>query len=105
MTLFAPESVCFIAIISLKQPTPKYSLDHQRKLNPTFRLNSPHANLDSVSLAPDVDVPQWSHLAATGDYTYYGDNHPIEIRKLDMTQFNTGKEVSDKVQVGGSRAC
>lgn len=98
-TLFDPENVCFIALVSLKKPTPRGTLDHQRTLNPKFHLNSPTQNLDSVSLAPDIDIPPWIAFVEANRDKYKDFNHPIEVRKRDMSDSNDTKQISERIQV------
>lgn len=98
--LFRQSSICFIAIVSLKKPTPRGSLGHQRALPPQFRPESPYDNLHlHHDLAPDIDTPQWTKLVTSGSVNYKEEHHPIEVRKVDMKDANDNKQVFEKVQV------
>lgn len=104
-SIFRQENICFIAIVSLKRPTPKGSLGHQRDLAPHLKLKSPYQDLDSHELAPDIDTPQWIEFISSGEVTFKEENHPIEVRKVNMGALNDDKEVFEKTQVRFSHQC
>lgn len=99
ISILEQENVCFVALLSLKKHTLENSLNHQRILPTHFRLNSPFENLEFVEIAPDLDTPEWTNLAKSGEYDFKDESHPVEVRKLDMGSYNDGKEVFEKTQV------
>lgn len=97
--LFSAKSICFIAIVSLKRPTPRGSLNHQRHLPEDFKLTDAFDSLDDHELAPDYDVPHWQDLVKSGKITHNDEYHPIEVRKRNMGNVNDDKKVYERSQI------
>lgn len=97
--IFAPKSMCFVALISFKKPTPTGSLDHQRTLDPKYLLKDPYDTLDHIDEAPDADHPLWTTAVATGKVKHERVEHALELRKLNMGSINAGKKIADRIQV------
>lgn len=97
--LFSAKSICFIAIVSLKKPTPRGSLNHQRHLPDDFKLANAFDSLEDHEIAPDVDLPHWQTLLKAGKITYNEEYHPIEVRKRNMGNVNDDKRVSERSQI------
>lgn len=96
---FGSEYLCFIGICSFKRPETS-TLDHQRPLNDKLKLENLGENIHQLQLAPDIDIPSWETWASDPENSYVQEEHPIEVRKLKMREYNKDKlRVSDRRQV------
>lgn len=96
---FGSKDLCFICICSYKQPE-KTILEHQEDIDPTFKLENRPENIHKIPLAPDVDVPSWEQWSQDPDNSYVQEVHPIEMRKLNLTDHNKTKDkVTDRRQI------
>lgn len=89
---FDDKYLCFISIGSYKAPELNAALKHQLNLDP--QLNLSHDDIEKLPWAPDVDTPMWIKYAEQNNLQ--PEVHPIEARKMDTSEYNKNRKVSDR---------
>lgn len=99
---FKRKDLVFVAIASFKtRDKSSAPLLHQRELASHFRVSANRHRIPELELAPDVDIPMWIEMAKQrGEQPAGTEVHPLEVRKMDTTEFNKGIEnISDRTQI------
>lgn len=95
------EYMCYVAILSFKRrDKSKFPLFHQRDLSSHFSLSANRDKLSDLKLAPDVDIPMWIKMVEDNKIEDYVEEiHPVEVRKMDNSKHNEGKEIWERSQI------